>query len=201
MKDSIKKYIGAIKQAEKNLMSNAVDIGKYLYLIEKDGGVLKSIVEGNFSFSYNRARAFKQLYEDVYVLKSIPLAVLTGIGAVDKVIEITQTLKGASGDFLMVNPAPELKSRSKAEVRGMVKDYAEEHGIPSRVGRFGTEKERVNLKAVRYFRTAEDALFDIVGMFDGAISGKYKEEFRGWDGKGRVLKLIQQLNAAVEGLK
>ena len=166
--------VSAIKQCERNLTFNAWEIGRHLK-------------EGKFTFSYERGMAFKRLYEYTKTYPNLGTEIVKKIG-VDKTLDLIVPLKSEVGEFLKSHSLDEIKEAPEQEVRDAVRSFKED-AVPVRVSR-----------SDRFFMEAEVALENALGLFDGAISGKYRKEYIVWKGKERVDRLLFKLNKVIGGL-
>jgi len=174
----------AIVQCERGLVFNAWEIGRHLKDLSAKGINIKSFMErGSHSFSYERSMAFKRFYEESLTNTNLDVKIL----GVDKTLAIIEPLKADSGEFLLRYPQEKLEEMNVEEVRDEAQNFL-------------GEKKHLS-KSILYFQEAENDFFDLVGVFGGAVSGKYRGDYLRWDGRERVLRLLDKLKKILEGLK
>lgn len=178
--DFVAKKRKEILNCERNLVANAVEIGRHLYELSQKSVDLKAFIQGgSHSFSYERGIAFKRFYEESVIKANVASDIASEIG-VDKTLELVRPLKSETNDFLIHNPVEKVKKMSKGEIRTEVKRFKGETYSPTRD------------KVTELFSDAELALRDVVGRFEG-ISVRYPDQFKGWEGRRRVNELWNRL--------
>lgn len=170
-------YKKAIIQNVRGAAFNYWEIGRLLSEAEKEGIILKGFIEVNevdFGFSYGRGMAFKTWYLESLNNPSVDVKLL----GVEKTLALIEPLREHSKDFFVQHSQEKLEKMSVKEVR----EVAKESG--SRL------TKKADFEA--FFLQAEDSLREAVHLFGGVML-KYKDDFRGWSGRDRVVRLHTQL--------
>src|SRR3990167_1274765 len=180
----------ALKELKENATFTLWQIGKVLYEAEFKGLSFKTFFEEygeELGISYKRGMAFKVWYAESF---KNPVLDVKKLG-VEKTLALIEPRKVDSEEFLKSfvkqYPQEKLEAMPVTDVREAAGSFVESHGGPSR--------------AEKFFVQAADSLREALGLFEGAISGKYREGYASWPGKDNVFKLYERLGAVLRGLK
>ena len=175
----------SVVELRRSATFNLWQIGSILFEAERLGLNLLHFFnenEGELGISYKRGMAIKLWYGESF---KNPVLDVKKLG-IDKTLALIEPRKAYSEDFIKEYSQEKLERMTVSETRESVGEFIERKGGASR--------------ADKYFSQAEVSLEGVLGMFTGAISSKYREEYANWPGRERVVRLLEKLKSVLGDL-